>query len=185
MLSIGSPGQVLRVSSAQLPSWESASSSNINNSIVVRDSSGNFSAGTITATLNGSSNFATSAGRLSTSRNINGVPFDGTQNITIPVPGGFTITYGNTIYSISGFTNQVGSWNNSRNYFDVFPPSGKNMNDLVGFIPSIAVIHFAGGVDGNDSMRCTWSNLGDRIRVWVQNTEQRSTPAANFLAIWR
>jgi hypothetical protein len=94
-------------------------------------------------------------------------------------------TSGNTIYSTSGFTNQVGSWNNGANYFDVFPPAGKSMGNLIAFIPSIAVIHYAGGVDGNDSMRCTWSNLGDRIRVYVQNTEQRSTPAANYLAIWR
>ncbi len=93
-------------------------------------------------------------------------------------------TYGNTVYSTSGFTNQVGSWNNNANFFDVFPPSGKTMGDLVAFIPSIAVIHYAGGVNGDDSMRCTWSNLGDRIRVYVQNTEQRSTPAANYLAIW-
>ncbi len=95
-----------------------------------------------------------------------------------------TYTYGNTVYSTSGYTNQVGSWNNGRNYFDVFPPLGKTMANLVAFIPSIAVIHYAGGVDGNDSLRCTWSDLGDRIRVYVQNTEQRSTPAANYLAIW-
>jgi hypothetical protein len=59
------------------------------------------------------------------------------------------------------------------------------MAHLAAFIPSIHVIHFAGGVNGDDSMVCTWSNLGDRIRVYVQNTEQRSTPAANWLAIWR
>lgn len=98
---------------------------------------------------------------------------------------GYAITYGNTQYSTSGYTNQVGSWNNGANYFDVFPPSGKSMANLVAFMPSIAVIHYAGGVDGNDSLRCTWSNLGDRIRVYVQNTEQRSTPAANWIAFWR
>jgi len=97
----------------------------------------------------------------------------------------FVATYGNTVFSISGFTNQVGSFNNGANYFDVFPPAGKTMSSLVAFIPSIAVIHFAGGVNGDDSMRCTWADLGDRIRVWVQNTEQRSTPAGNFLALWR
>jgi regulatory protein YycH of two-component signal transduction system YycFG len=97
----------------------------------------------------------------------------------------YTITSGNTIYSTSGFTNQVGSWNDSANYFDVFPPAGKSMANLVAFMPSIAVIHYAGGVNSDDSMRCTWSNLGNRIRVYVQNTEQRSTPAANYLAIWR
>jgi hypothetical protein len=96
----------------------------------------------------------------------------------------YTIISGNTIFSTSGFTNQVGSWNNSANFFDVFPPSGKTMGNLVAFIPSIAVIHYAGGVDGNDSLRCTWSSLADRIRVYVQNTEQRSTPAANYMAIW-
>lgn len=96
----------------------------------------------------------------------------------------YTFTYGNTVYSTSGYTNQVGSWNNGANFFDVFPPSGKSMSNLIAFMPSIAVIHYAGGVDGNDSLRCTWSNLGDRIRVYVQNTEQRSTPAANYMAIW-
>lgn len=106
------------------------------------------------------------------------------QSVLAQLPPAYTITYGNTTYSTSGYTNQVGSFNNGRNNFDVFPPSGKTMSDLIAFIPSIAMIHYAGGVDGNDSLRCTWSNLGDRIRVYVQNTEQRSTPAANWLAIW-
>jgi len=96
----------------------------------------------------------------------------------------FTITYGQT-YSQSGYTNQVGSWNFGANYFDVFPPAGKSMGNLVAFLPSIAVIHYAGGVDGNDSLVCTYSYFGDRIRVYVQNTEQRSTPAANWIAFWR
>ena len=87
-------------------------------------------------------------------------------------------------YSTSGFTNQVGSFNDGANFFDVFPPSGKSMANIVAFIPSIHVIHFAGGVNGDDSMRCTYSYLSDRIRVYVQNTEQRSTPAANYLVIW-
>jgi hypothetical protein len=100
----------------------------------------------------------------------------------------YTITYGNTQYSTSGFTNRVGWWINEANYFDVFPPFGKSIGNLVAFIPSIAVIHYAGNVNGDDSMRCTWGWVfigGWRIRVWVQNTEQRSTPAANWLAIWR
>ena len=96
----------------------------------------------------------------------------------------YTITYGNTQYSQSGYTNIVGWFNDSHNWFDVYPPAGKTMANLLAFLPSIAVIHYAGGVDGNDSMRCTWANLGNRIRVWVQNTEQRSTPAANWIAFW-
>ena len=94
------------------------------------------------------------------------------------------VTYGNTQYSSSGFTNIVGSWNNDRNYFDVFPPSGKTMSNLIAFMPSIAVLYYAGTVNADDATRCTWASLGDRIRVWVQNTEQRSTPAANWIAIW-
>jgi hypothetical protein len=97
---------------------------------------------------------------------------------------GFVFTSGQN-FSTTGFTNQVGSWNLSRNHFDIFPPAGKAMANLAAFIPSIWVIHYAGRVDGNDSLICTYAFFGDRIRVYVQNTEQRSTPAANWLAIWR
>ena len=196
-----------------------ATENNVAEKVVARDASGNFEAGSITASLNGNANTATA---LETPRTINGVTFDGTSNIIITaddpnavdkngdtmtglltlsgdpsanlhaatkqyvdnVAAAFTVTYGNTVYSTSGYTNQVGSFNNSSNYFDVFPPSGKSMGNLVAFIPSIAVVHYAGGVDGNDSIRCTWQAQSDRIRVWVQNTEQRSTPAANYLAVW-
>jgi hypothetical protein len=204
-----------------------ATSSNTANKVVARDASGNFSAGIIAANLTGNvtgnvTGNASTATALQTARNINGVSFNGTADITItavdpskvPLAGGtmsgfltlngnpvnplhatpkqyvdsrlpqYTFVTGNTVFSTSGFTNIVGSWSNSANFFDVFPPSGKSMANLVAFIPSIAVIHYAGGVNGDDSMRCTWSNLGDRIRVFVQNTEQRSTPAANYLAIW-
>ena len=96
---------------------------------------------------------------------------------------GVTIVSGSS--SAVGYTNQVGSFNNNSNYFDVYPPAGKTMSDLIAFIPSIRVIHYAGGVDGNDSIRCTYSILSNRIRVYVQNTEQRSKPAANYLGVWR
>jgi hypothetical protein len=92
----------------------------------------------------------------------------------------YAFTYGNTIYA-AGYTNSY-NWDNNYNYIDIYPPSG--YTTLVAFIPSIAVIHFAGRVDGNDSIRCTWANYGTYIRVWVQNTEQRDVPAANWLAIW-
>jgi outer membrane lipoprotein SlyB len=204
---------------------------NVKGSLIAADDSVAYDGTTkiFTGTLTGN---ATSATRLQSDIMINNVPFTGQSSITVfdntkfPTTGGtltgplilnndpvtglgaatkqyvdnrdqiiksevialfptnYTITYGNTQYSIAGYTNQVGSFNNGANFFDVYPPGGKTMSNLVAFIPSIAVIHYAGGVDGNDSLRCTWSNLGDRIRVWVQNTEQRSTPAANWLAIW-
>jgi hypothetical protein len=202
-----------------------ATSANTANKVVARDASGNFAAGTITANLNGNvtgavTGNASTATQLQTARAINGVAFNGTQDITITADDAtkvalagstmtgyltlvgapvnenhaatktyvdtrlpqYTFTYGVT-YSQSGFTNQVGSWNFASNYFDIYPPAGKSMGNLVGFIPSISVIHFAGGVDGNDSLLCFYT-LGDRIRVYVQNTEQRSAPSANWLAIW-
>ena len=204
-----------------------ATSANTASKVVARDASGNFAAGTITAAFSGNVTGslignASTATQLQTTRLINGVAFNGTQDITITandtsslgLAGGTmtgyltlvgapvnanhaaTKTYVDTRfseltfisgqqYSTSGFTNQVGSFNDGANYFDVFPPAGKSMTNLVGFIPSIHVIHFAGGVNGDDSMRCTYSYLSDRVRVYVQNTEQRSTPAANYLAIWR
>lgn len=194
MLPAGIAGQILKSGGASgLPYWDSqafpalkvgsyivgnnydtsaertwsvdATSSSTANKVVARDSNGDFSTAhiSLTATPTASNHAVTKAYVDESS---------------------FTVTYGNTIYSTSGYTNQVGSWNNNANYFDVFPPSGKTMSNLIAFIPSIAVIHYAGGVNGDDSMRCTWSNLGDRIRVYVQNTEQRSTPAANYMAIW-
>jgi hypothetical protein len=203
-----------------------ATTTNTASKVVARDSSGNFSAGTITANLIGNvtgtvSGNAGSATQLQTTRTINGVPFNGTQDITITATdatkvalAGSTMTGYLTLVgapvnanhattktyvdsrlpqytfvsgqqsSTSGFTNQVGSFNNGANFFDVFPPAGKSMANIIGFIPSIHFIAFAGGVDGNDRLRCQYSYLSDRIRVYVQNTEQNGTPAANYLAIW-
>jgi len=214
---------------SKVTTWSiNAFSSNSANTIVSRDSNGNFSASTISANLTGnvSGNSATST-RLRTARSINGVSFDGTSNITItaqdpdsvtksgdtmsgyltlhadpvqirhaatkryvdnkvssvPQATQFRITSG-TNFSSAGHSNIVGFFSDAQNYFDIFPPAGKSMSNLVAFIPSIAVIHFNGDVNFDDSMRCLWSNLGNRIRVYVQNTEQRSNPAANWLAIW-
>ena len=199
-----------------------ATTTNTASKVVARDASGNFAAGTITANLVGAvTGNAATATQLQTARSINGVSFNGTQDITIVATdatkvalAGSTMTGYLTLvgapvnanhattktyvdsrlpqytivsgaqYSTSGYTNQVGSFNDGANFFDVFPPVGKSMGNIVAFIPSIHVIHFAGGVNGDDSMRCTYSYLSDRIRVYVQNTEQRSTPAANYLAIW-
>jgi hypothetical protein len=68
--------------------------------------------------------------------------------------------------------------------FDVFPPSGYTMSNLKGFIPSINGIWYAGGVDGNDTMRCEYSVKSDRINVDVRNSEQRRHAIGNWLAIW-
>lgn len=61
-----------------------AASANTASAIVARDTSGNFSAGTITATLSGNASTATA---LATARNIQGVAFDGSTNITVVTAG--------------------------------------------------------------------------------------------------
>ena len=104
----------------------------------------------------------------------------------------FKFTYG--VDYVETFTNQLGNFGEGSNFFTVYPPSGYVMADLVAFMPSIAVIHFNGTVDENDSLRCGWIKTDatgqpgvanpDRIKVSVQNTEQRSAPAANWLAVW-
>lgn len=198
-----------------------ADTANTANKIVARDGSGNFSAGTITASLNGNASTASTAAALSGSRTINGTVFDNTGNITITaedpnsvdragdtmsgflslhadptanlhaatkryvdnVAQSYTFVYKDQ-QTVGSFTNQVGSFNNSHNFFDVYPPSGKTMSNLTAFIASIGKIHYAGGVDGNDSIRCEWDIRSDRIRVWVQGTEQRAKPKGNYLAVW-
>jgi len=208
-------------SSAPVTISVDATTTNTASKIVARDSSGNFAAGTITANLTGNvTGNSTTATRLQTARNINGVAFDGSADITVSAidttrvaKSGDTMTGYLTLHanpvsalqaapkqyvdsrlpqytiisgasSAVGFTNIVGSFSDGSNYFDVFPPSGKSMANLVAFIPSVNYIAFAGGVNADDSMRCTYTYLGDRIRVYVQNTEQRATPAANYLVIW-
>ena len=57
-----------------------ATNANTANAIVARDASGNFTAGVITGTLSGT---ASTANKLTTARNINGIAFDGSSNITV------------------------------------------------------------------------------------------------------
>jgi len=68
-----------------------ATSANTNSTIVARDASGNFSAGTITAALSGNATTSSSttgnaatATALQNARTIGGVSFDGTANINLP-----------------------------------------------------------------------------------------------------
>lgn len=71
-----------------------ATDANTASTIVARDSSGNFSAGTITATITGNAATATA---LQTARAINGVNFNGTAAITVTAAAG-TLT-GTTLNS--------------------------------------------------------------------------------------
>jgi hypothetical protein len=66
------------------PLYVEASTSTAN-TLVLRDGSANFAAGTITATLTGNASTATA---LQTARAINGVNFDGTADITVTAAAG-------------------------------------------------------------------------------------------------
>lgn len=86
-----------------------AASANTASAIVARDASGNFSAGTISAALTGNASTATA---LATARNIQGVAFDGTANITVVTAGsGISVTgtaVANTgVLSVNGNTGAI------------------------------------------------------------------------------
>lgn len=57
---VGASGQVLQSNGAAAPTWITATNANTASTVVKRDASGNFSAGTVTATLNGRASTATS-----------------------------------------------------------------------------------------------------------------------------
>ena len=73
-----------------------ATSANTASKVVARDSSGNFSAGTITAALSGNASTATT---LATARNIQGVSFNGSADITV-VTAGTGVSVSGTAVSI-------------------------------------------------------------------------------------
>ncbi|NBS68869.1 hypothetical protein EBT31_08115, partial [bacterium] len=86
-----------------------ATNANTASAIVARDASGNFAAGTISAALSGNASTATA---LATARNIQGVSFDGTANITVVTAGtGISVTgtaVANTgVLSVNGSTGAV------------------------------------------------------------------------------
>ena len=73
-----------------------ATSANTASKVVARDASGNFSAGTITAALSGNASTATT---LATARNIQGVSFNGSADITV-VTAGTGVSVSGTAVSI-------------------------------------------------------------------------------------
>ena len=90
------------------------------------------------------------------------------------------------------------------NYAFIYPPTGYTISNLVGFIPSIAYIDFAGDVNGDDTFWCRYDielpnttynsssvatsnpiyGTTARIRVWCNNSENHANSIVNYLAIW-
>lgn len=99
------------ISTAGKVSNSATTATNLNtaSAIVARDASGNFSAGTITAALTGN---ASTASTLQTARNIQGVSFNGSADITVVTAGtGISVTgtaVANTgVLSVNGSTGAV------------------------------------------------------------------------------
>ena len=128
----------------------SATSMNTTNAIVKRDSSGNFAANIISGTLSGT---ATNANALLISRNINGVAFDGSSDITVSADAG-TLTgtalannvTGSALTSVGTITN--GTW--SATLIDVTKGgTGTNNGSITG---TAALTFTAGGSNQNISI---------------------------------
>ena len=70
-------------------------------------------------------------------------------------------------------------------YVNIYPPSGYSMSQLVFYAASPAWIPFAGGVDGNDTMRCHVYKYSSYFRVYVGNSEQRHASQVGWYALWK
>ena len=90
---VSGTGLSINASTGGVTITSNATSANTASTIVARDASGNFTAGTITATLSGNASTATTAGKLTSATTINGVSFDGSSPVTVHTAGtGITIS---------------------------------------------------------------------------------------------
>lgn len=90
------------------------------------------------------------------------------------------------------------------NCVDIFPPSGKTTQDLIGIIPKLHYIHIGPvGIylNNDDSIRCRWEyhnglsicqkSDSDRIRLWLQQsindsfTNMDVRPYVEYFAVWK
>nr|WP_294922217.1 hypothetical protein [uncultured Flavobacterium sp.] len=81
--------------------------------------------------------------------------------------------------------NGINEFDYTKNFTEIFPPSGYTMANLKAFLPSIAKIAFNGNVDNSDTMWCHYQIGIDRITVICNNSESRETSKINYLAIWK
>lgn len=110
-----------------------------------------------------------------------------TQTHDFVVTSGFVQT--NNRYSRAGWAG-YNDW--TRNYADIYPPSGFTISHLMGFIASVGIIYFSGGVNSDDSLYTRWrrETSSNRVRVICANSENRPDGNGvgsyiNYLAVWR
>lgn len=79
----------------------------------------------------------------------------------------------------------INEFDYTKNYAEIFPPSGYTMAHLKAFMPSIAKIAFAGNVNVDDTMWCNYQVGATKITVTCNNSESRETSKINYIAIWK
>jgi hypothetical protein len=89
-INAGTKGQILVSGGTGAPTWHTPTSTNTKSAIVIRDANGNFSAGTITATLDGT---AATANKVKSSLKINNKTYNGSTEIDVGTIG---VGYGGT-----------------------------------------------------------------------------------------
>jgi hypothetical protein len=114
---------------------------------------------------------------------------------------------------VDEFSNSRDVLDYSKNYFDVLPPQGFTVNNLVMFVSNIDMLFFDGNVNNDDVLYNFWrkgnglagsqdfpTGIGapnrpgnnevgvtgenDRVRCWLGNIEQRAAPRYNYYALW-
>lgn len=92
------------------------------------------------------------------------------------------ITSGNVALS----NRQLGNLQNNFNfnYIDIYPPAGKTMANLKGFMASISEIYFSGNVNQDDSIWCKHQINAASVRIICGSSESRADARVNYLGIW-
>lgn len=73
----------------------------------------------------------------------------------------------------------------TRNYADVFPPTGFTMSHFQGLVASVGIIYFKGDVNSDDNTYIRWRRQSDRVRIIGNNSENRAASYINYMAVWR
>ena len=126
-----------------------ATTANTASKVVARDANGNFAAGTITAALSGNASTAT---KLATAVNINGIPFDGSADITIT-----------PVYATS---NQNG--NATQTAFPV--NSGRTVNDIFVIVNGLVLAPTAEYTYTNSTTKISTGGIATETFIIVAST---------------
>jgi hypothetical protein len=168
-----------------------ATNANTGSAIVARDSSGNFSAGTITAALSGN---ATTASTLATARNIQGVGFDGSAAITVVTAGsGISITgtaVANTgVLSVNGSTGtitNVAATNAAQSFTAAQRGSPVALTDAATVAVNLSLSnHYTLSLGGNRTLGAPTNQTAGQSGVIVITQDATGSRTLAFASVWK